>query len=75
MVETSVIEGAGIAIAGVEAGIGLLAFTENQGERGKQRGSGLSEDMATTMASRYMDDVEPVSDLGSLTSKLEAALK
>jgi hypothetical protein len=69
--------GAGIAIAGLGAGIGLLAFTEAQGERAKQRGGGLSADMSTRIAGQLLEDVEvsSVKDLGSLTSQLEAALK
>ena len=69
--------GAGIAIAGLGAGIGLVAFTENQGERSKERGVGLSDDMATRITGGLMEDVEvsSVSDLGSLTSQLEAALQ
>jgi hypothetical protein len=77
MVEQNVIMGAGIAAAGLVAGIGLVAFTENQGERSKERGSGLSEGMSTRIAGQLMEDVEvsSVSDLGSLTSQLEQALK
>jgi len=69
--------GAGVAIAGLGAGIGLVAFTETQGERAKERGSELSESMATKIAGSLMEDVEvsSVSDLGSLTSQLENALK
>ena len=69
--------GAGVAFAGVAAGIGLVAFTENQGERAKERGSGLSEGMSTRIAGGLMEDVEvsSVSDLGSLTSQLESALR
>jgi len=69
--------GAGIAIAGLGAGIGLVAFTEAQGERAKQRGGGLSADMSTRITGQLMEDVEvsSVKDLGSLTSQLEAALK
>jgi len=69
--------GAGIAFAGLAAGVGLVAFTETQGERGKERGGGLSDRMATNIAGGLMEDVEvsTVSDLGSLTSQLEAALK
>jgi len=75
--DTNVVMGAGIAIAGLGAGIGLVAFTENQGERSKERGGGLSEDMATRITGGLMEDVEvsTVSDLGSLTSQLEAALQ
>lgn len=73
----NVIEGAAIAIGGLAAGIGLVAFTEAQGERAKERGSGLSDGMATRITGQLMEDVEvsSVSDLGSLTSQLEAALK
>lgn len=69
--------GAGVAVAGLAVGIGLVAFTENQGERAKARGSGLSEGMATRIAGGLMEDVEvsSVSDLGSLTEQLEQALK
>mmetsp|Transcript_23973 Transcript_23973/g.35987 ORF Transcript_23973/g.35987 Transcript_23973/m.35987 type:complete len:141 (-) Transcript_23973:14-436(-) len=76
-VDNNVIMGAGIAFAGLAAGIGLVTFTENQGERGKERGSGLSDRMATNIAGGLLEDVEvsTVSDLGSLTSQLEAALK
>ena len=68
--------GGGIAIAGMAAGIGLVAFTEAQGERARERGSGLSESMSTRIAGGLLEDVEvsSVSDLGSLTSQLENAL-
>ena len=64
-------------MAGLVAGIGLVAFTEAQGERAKERGSGLSDSMSTQIAGQLMEDVEvsSVEDLGSLTDKLEAALK
>eukprot|EP00527_Entomoneis_sp_CCMP2396_P000511 CAMPEP_0198146470 /NCGR_PEP_ID=MMETSP1443-20131203/29595_1 /TAXON_ID=186043 /ORGANISM="Entomoneis sp., Strain CCMP2396" /LENGTH=118 /DNA_ID=CAMNT_0043810453 /DNA_START=300 /DNA_END=656 /DNA_ORIENTATION=+ len=77
MVEQSVLMGGGIALAGVVAGIGLVAFTEQQGERAKERGSGLSDGMSTRIAGSLMEDVEvsSVADLGSLTSQLEQALK
>jgi hypothetical protein len=73
----NVIEGIGIGVAGVAFGIGALIFTEQQGERAKGRGSGLSDGMATRITGGLMEDVEvrSVDDLGSLTSKLEAALR
>merc|ERR1712032_910714 len=76
MVDNNVIMGAGIAVAGLAAGVGLVAFTEQQGERGKERGGGVSESMATRMEGMLMEDVEvsSVSDLGSLTTQLEQAL-
>lgn len=69
--------GAGVAVAGLGFGIGMVAFTESQGERAKERGGGLSESMATSITGSLMEDVEvsSVSDLGSLTSQLESALK
>lgn len=69
--------GGGVAVAGLALGIGMVAFTENQGERAKERGSGLSENMATKITGQLMEDVEvsSVDDLGSLTSQLEKALK
>jgi hypothetical protein len=72
-----VIQGAGIAVAGVVVGIGLLVFTEAQGERSKERGGGLSDSMSTQLSGMLLEDVEvsSVEDLGSLTSQLEAALK
>ena len=77
MVDQNVLMGAGVAIAGLGAGIGLVAFTENAGERAKERGAELSDNMATKIAGSLMEDVEvsSVSDLGSLTSQLENALK
>ncbi|KAL7522805.1 hypothetical protein ACHAWX_007542 [Stephanocyclus meneghinianus] len=77
MVDNNVVVGAGIAIAGLVSGIGLVAFAENMGERGKARGSGLSSEMATKLSGALLEDVEvdSVSDLSSLTEKLEAALK
>lgn len=69
--------GAGVAIAGLGVGIGLVVFTEAQGERAKERGGGLSDDMSTRIAGQLLEDVEvsSIKDLGSLTSQLEAALK
>ena len=72
-----VLQGAGIAVAGLVAGIGLVAFTEQQGERGKERGGNLSDSMSTRITGKLMEDVEvsSVSDIDSLTSQLEKALK
>ena len=77
MIDSNVAMGAGIAVVGLAAGIGLVAFAESMGERSKSRGGGLSEDMSTKLAGSLMEDVEvsSVSDLGSLTSQLEQALK
>jgi len=63
--------GGGVAVAGLVAGIGLVTFAENMGER-----SELSDDMATRITGGLMEDVEvsSVADLSSLTDKLEAAL-
>jgi hypothetical protein len=77
MVDANVIMGGGIAVAGLLAGVGMVAFAENMGERAKERGGGLSSDMATKITGGLLEDVEvdSVSDLSSLTEKLEAALK
>lgn len=77
MVDNTVLQGAGIAIAGLVAGVGLVAFTEQQGERAKERGGGLSENMSTRIAGKLMEDVEvsSVADIDSLTAQLEKALK
>lgn len=77
MIDQNVIQGAGIAVAGLAVGIGMVSFAENMGERAKERGSGISDDMSTKLAGSLMEDVEvsSVQDLGSLTSQLEAALK
>ena len=77
MVDQQILMGAGIAIAGLAVGVGMVAFTENQGERAKERGAGLSENMSQRIAGGLLEDVEvsSVEDLGSLTSQLEQALK
>ena len=77
MVDSNVLMGGGIAVAGLVAGIGLVAFAEGMGERSKARGGGLSDGMATKLVGGLLEDVEvdTVSDLSSLTEKLEAALK
>jgi len=76
-VDATVIQGAGVAVAGIAAGFGLVIFTEDQGERSKERGGGLTDGMATRISGSLMEDVEmsTVSDLGGLTSQLENALK
>jgi len=76
-IDQNVIQGAAIAMAGLGVGLGMVYFTEAQGERAKERGSGVSEAMATRIAGQLLEDVEvsSVADLGSLTSQLEAALK
>jgi uncharacterized protein HemX len=77
MVDQNVLMGGGIVVAGLVAGIGLVAFTEQQGERAKERGGGLSESMSTRIAGGLLEDMEvsSVEDLGSLTSQLEQALR
>jgi hypothetical protein len=77
MVDQQLLMGGAIGITGLLAGIGLVAFTEQQGERAKARGGGISDTMATRIAGQLMEDVEvsTVSDIGSLTSQLEEALR
>ena len=73
----NVLQGAGIAVASFAVGIGMVAFTEAQGERSKERGGGLSDSMATQLSGMLMEDVEvsSVDDVGSLADQLEQALK
>ncbi|EEC48719.1 predicted protein [Phaeodactylum tricornutum CCAP 1055/1] len=75
--DQQVLQGIGIGVAGLAAGVGLVAFTEAQGERAKERGGGLSEGMSTRITGGLLEDVEvsSVEDLGSLTSQLEKALR
>ena len=77
MVDQQVLMGGAVVLLGLGAGIGLVAFTENQGERARERGGGLSEAMSTRIAGALLEDVEvsSVNDLGSLTSQLEKALQ
>ena len=73
----NVLAGVAIGVGGFAAGVGALVFAESQGERSKERGGGLSENMSTMITGKLMEDVEvsSVEDLGSLTSQLEEALK
>lgn len=58
MVDSNVLMGGGIAVAGLVAGVGLVTFAEGMGERSKARGGGLSEDMAMKITGGLMEDVE-----------------
>jgi len=75
--DANVLAGGAIAFGGFAVGIGMVTFAEAQGERSKERGSGLSDNMSTQLSGMLMEDVEvsSVEDLGSLTSQLEQALK
>eukprot|EP00535_Pseudo-nitzschia_heimii_P008567 CAMPEP_0197174992 /NCGR_PEP_ID=MMETSP1423-20130617/1328_1 /TAXON_ID=476441 /ORGANISM="Pseudo-nitzschia heimii, Strain UNC1101" /LENGTH=105 /DNA_ID=CAMNT_0042624029 /DNA_START=287 /DNA_END=604 /DNA_ORIENTATION=- len=77
MVDGNVLAGAAIGFGGFAFGIGMVTFAEAQGERSKERGGGLSDNMSTQLTGMLMEDVEvsSVEDLGSLTSQLEQALK
>ena len=77
MVDQNVLLGAAVGVGGLAFGIGLVVFTEQQGERAKERGGGLSESMSTRIAGGLLEDVEvsSVDDLGSLTAQLENALR
>ncbi|KAL3919691.1 MAG: hypothetical protein SGILL_003628, partial [Bacillariaceae sp.] len=73
----NVAAGIAIGVGGFAFGIGMVAFAEAQGERAKERGSGLSDSMSTQLSGMLMEDVEvsSVEDIGSLTNQLEQALK
>lgn len=77
MVDQNVLLGTAVGVGGLAFGIGLVVFTEQQGERAKERGGGLSESMSTRIAGGLLEDVEvsSVDDLGSLTAQLENALR
>jgi len=77
MPEPNVLAGAAVGFGGFAVGIGMVTFAENQGERAKERGGGLSDNMSTQLSGGMMEDVEmsSIDDLGSLTSQLEQALK
>mmetsp|Transcript_35976 Transcript_35976/g.42968 ORF Transcript_35976/g.42968 Transcript_35976/m.42968 type:complete len:162 (-) Transcript_35976:133-618(-) len=76
VVDPTYVQGAGVAVAGLLSGFGLLSFTEKQGERSMERGS-VSSELQTQMSGMMMEDIEvnTVNDLGGLTSQLENALK
>lgn len=73
----NVLAGGAIAFGGFAVGIGMVTFAEAQGERSKERGGGLSDNMSTQLTGMLMEDTEvsSVEDLGSLTSQMEQALK
>jgi len=75
-VDQNVLIGGGIALATFVGGIGVAAFTESQGERAKERGGGVSDNMATNLVGKFMEDYEvsTVDDVGGLASQLENAL-
>jgi hypothetical protein len=77
MIDSQVLQGGIVGVASFAIGIGLVRFTESQGERAEARGGGLSDGMSTRITGGLMEDVEvsSVSDLGSLTSQLETALR
>lgn len=77
MVDGNVVAGVAIGLGGFAAGIGMLTFAEAQGERSKERGGGLSENMSTQLTGMLMEDVEvsSVEDVGLLAAQLEEALK
>mmetsp|Transcript_20838 Transcript_20838/g.30843 ORF Transcript_20838/g.30843 Transcript_20838/m.30843 type:complete len:155 (+) Transcript_20838:66-530(+) len=77
MVDQNIIQGGVVGALGFAAGLGILVFTENQGERAKARGGGLSDEQTTKITGMLMEDVEvsSVADVGSLAEQLEAALK
>ncbi|GMH71626.1 hypothetical protein TrST_g1390 [Triparma strigata] len=75
-VDSNYLIGGAVGLLGLGAGIGVVAFTEKQGERTVQRG-GLSENTVTNLSGMFMEDVEvsSVNDVGGLVERLEEALK
>merc|ERR1712157_515909 len=70
MIDQNVIQG---------VGIGMVVFTESQGERAKERGSEFAKEskFASQFAGQMMEDVEvdSVGDISSLANQLEQALR
>jgi hypothetical protein len=56
MIDSQILLGGGVALVGVSAGIGMLAFAEGMGERAKERGGGLSDDMSTRIMGGLLED-------------------
>ncbi|GMI05183.1 hypothetical protein TrLO_g13136 [Triparma laevis f. longispina] len=74
--DTNYIIGGAVGLLGLGAGIGIVAFTEKQGDRTIERG-GLSDSTVNNLSGMFMEDVEvsSVNDVGGLVERLEEALK
>lgn len=75
-VDTQVILGVGVGVAGVAAGVGLMAFQDNQVARAEARGSDVVSDVTKTkLSAQFMEDVEMGSvGLDDTVSKMERAI-
>jgi len=74
-VEPNVLIGGGVALTTFVGGIAIAKFTESAGERSKDLGVGVSDNMATKLAGNIIEDVvSTVDDVGGLASQLENAL-
>jgi len=75
MVDAQTLQVAGISVAGLATGIGLLAFTDTQATRSNDRG-GLSDSQTQKIVGGLVvEEIEEGADAGSLASQLENALK
>mmetsp|Transcript_23345 Transcript_23345/g.30485 ORF Transcript_23345/g.30485 Transcript_23345/m.30485 type:complete len:157 (+) Transcript_23345:85-555(+) len=60
--------------AGLLGGLGLVAFTENQGIRSEERGA-ISENLRTDLSGKLLEDVEVQrNDVDDLVSRMSSAL-
>ncbi|CAM9207161.1 unnamed protein product [Chrysoparadoxa australica] len=74
MMDQNILIGVAAGAGGLIAGLGIMAFTESQGERTSARGS-LSEDMALKLSAKLMEDIDvDDTDVQSVTSKMREAL-
>lgn len=75
MVDAQTLQVAGISVAGLATGIGMLAFTDTQAERSNERGGLTDGQTNKIVGGLVVEEVEDGKDAGSLASQLETALK
>eukprot|EP00614_Pseudopedinella_elastica_P010860 CAMPEP_0172588560 /NCGR_PEP_ID=MMETSP1068-20121228/7450_1 /TAXON_ID=35684 /ORGANISM="Pseudopedinella elastica, Strain CCMP716" /LENGTH=141 /DNA_ID=CAMNT_0013383927 /DNA_START=22 /DNA_END=447 /DNA_ORIENTATION=- len=66
----------GVAVAGLGAGIGIMAFAESRIERSEELGSDvMSEDTKKKLSAQFMEDVEMQSvGIDDVVTKMEKAM-
>ena len=75
-VDANVIAGVGVGLVGLAAGVGIMAFQDNQVARAEERGSDVvSEATKTRLSAQFMEDVEMNAlGLDDTVAKMERAL-
>jgi hypothetical protein len=72
--DQNTITGIAAGVGGLVLGIGLVAFTEQQGERTSERG--LDESVANKLQAKLLEDFAmEESDVGSVTQRMRTALR